>query len=85
MLKHEKNFVCTVQGCKRGDKGFSTVNDLDRHKKSVHYIDSHKTKSYLCAHDDCRGKNKVWPRLDNFKQHIGRMHKGDNEFELVRR
>lgn len=85
MLTHEKPFVCEVDGCKRGGKGFSTVNDLDRHKKSVHKIDSQKTKSYRCAHDDCRGKNKIWPRLDNFKQHIERMHKGDDIFGLIRK
>ncbi|XPS70618.1 hypothetical protein M3J07_002823 [Ascochyta lentis] len=85
MLKHEKAFVCTEQGCKRDGKGFATVNDLDRHKKSVHKIDSHKTKSYRCAHDECRNKTKIWPRLDNFKQHIARMHKEHDEFELIKK
>ncbi|UPX11576.1 uncharacterized protein EKO05_0002175 [Ascochyta rabiei] len=84
MLKHDKAFVCTIQGCKRNGKGFATVNDLDRHRKSVHKIDSHRTKSYRCAHDDCRNKPKIWPRLDNFKQHIGRMHRDYDDFELIK-
>lgn len=85
MLKHNKEFVCKERGCKRNGKGFSTSNDLDRHKKSVHGMNSSKTKSYMCAHELCRAKPKLWPRLDNFKQHIGRMHRDDDENELISR
>lgn len=85
MLKHVKNFVCKEQGCKRGGKGFSTINDLDRHKKSVHNIGITKSKSYRCAAEGCQNKHKVWPRLDNFKQHIDRMHKTDDNFDLIKR
>lgn len=85
MLRHEKNFVCTEQGCKRGGQGFSTINDLDRHKKSVHKIAVSKTKSYRCAATSCTNKDKIWPRLDNFKQHIERMHKDEDIHNLIRR
>jgi hypothetical protein len=85
MLKHKKVFVCDIEGCKRSGKGFSTTNDLDRHKKSVHGIDFAKTKSYRCAADDCQNKTKVWPRLDNFKQHIERMHKDHEVIDLIKR
>jgi hypothetical protein len=85
MLKHKKDFVCDIEGCKRGGKGFSTVNDLDRHKKSVHGIGDAKTKSYRCAAEGCQTKSKIWPRLDNFKQHIERMHKDHQTFDLIKR
>ncbi|KAF3049085.1 hypothetical protein E8E11_005390 [Didymella keratinophila] len=85
MRKHVKSFVCTEEGCKRGGKGFSTTNDLDRHKKSVHGIGVANSKSYRCAADVCQNKNKVWPRLDNFKQHVDRMHKEEDQLSLIKR
>jgi hypothetical protein len=83
-LKHEKPFKCDRPKCKRRDQGFTTVNDLDRHKKSVHRVGLLQ-KSYQCASESCRNKEKIWPRLDNFKQHIERMHKGEHMNDLVKR
>jgi hypothetical protein len=84
MLKHEKPFKCEVPHCKRAGLGFTTTNDLARHQKSVHAIGLTK-KSYQCAAEDCRNKDKVWPRLDNFKQHVERMHKDKDPLDLIRR
>lgn len=81
-LKHQKPFTCDIPNCKRGGQGFTTVNDLDRHKKSVHQIGL-RNKSYQCASETCRNKEKIWPRLDNFKQHIERMHRDENEIDLI--
>ncbi|KAH7076763.1 hypothetical protein BKA63DRAFT_289270 [Paraphoma chrysanthemicola] len=83
-LKHEKPFKCEEPNCKRTGLGFTTVNDLDRHKKSVHRIGLLK-KSYQCASESCRSKEKIWPRLDNFKQHIERMHKEEEPEDLIKR
>ncbi|KAF3001516.1 hypothetical protein E8E13_009221 [Curvularia kusanoi] len=84
MLKHVKNFMCTERGCKRAGQGFSTINDLDRHRKSVHKIGVTKSKSYKCAAADCGNKDKIWPRLDNFKQHVQRMHKSEDVLDLIK-
>jgi len=86
MLKHDKPHMCDILPCKRAalGKGFTTINDLDRHKKSVHRIGVNKD-SYQCASENCRNKQKLWPRLDNFKQHISRMHKGEDEADLINR
>ncbi|OJD29266.1 c2h2 type zinc finger domain protein [Diplodia corticola] len=73
-LKHTKPHVCNEPNCPRKE-GFATSNDLDRHKKSVHNA-AGKTKSFRCAADRCKNKDKIWPRLDNFKQHVERMHHG---------
>jgi hypothetical protein len=83
ILKHEKPYRCEIRGCRRGPKGFTTVNDLNRHKKSVHRIGS-TTKSYQCASEHCRNKEKIWPRLDNFKQHVNRMHNDEDASELIK-
>ncbi|KAF2009845.1 hypothetical protein BU24DRAFT_473015 [Aaosphaeria arxii CBS 175.79] len=84
MLRHNKPFKCNLANCKRGGKGFGTINDLTRHKKSVHGIQVLEN-SYRCASNACRNKEKVWPRLDNFKQHIQRMHAEENEQDVIRR
>ena len=84
LLKHEKPHKCDVHNCKRNGKGFATINDLDRHKKSVHGIDIDK-KSWKCAAERCKSREKCWPRLDNFKQHVRRMHKDEDELDFIKR
>ncbi|KAF2132852.1 hypothetical protein P153DRAFT_175297 [Dothidotthia symphoricarpi CBS 119687] len=84
MLKHNKPYVCDIPGCKKSSEGFTTTNDLDRHKKSVHQIGLLTDgKSYKCASKNCRNKTKLWPRLDNFKQHVGRMHMDEDHALLI--
>ncbi|KAJ4992111.1 hypothetical protein SVAN01_02432 [Stagonosporopsis vannaccii] len=85
MLKHEKTFICYERDCKRAGKGFSTVNDLDRHRKSVHKIGIENSRSYQCASTGCSNRTKIWPRLDNFKQHLERMHKSEDPMDLIKR
>lgn len=86
MLKHDKRHTCDIPSCPRAavGAGFTTINDLNRHKKSVHRVGG-ENRSYRCASESCRNKDKIWPRLDNFKQHICRMHKGEDEDDLIRR
>lgn len=85
MLKHEKPFRCTQPGCSR-TQGFITVNDLNRHLKSVHKVKVNcRTRSFKCASAKCRNPDKEWPRLDNFKQHIIRMHPDENLQDLIDR
>ncbi|KAF2662967.1 hypothetical protein K491DRAFT_709618 [Lophiostoma macrostomum CBS 122681] len=84
MLRHNKPYKCHISNCRRGGKGFTTINDLNRHKKSVHRIGALEN-SYQCASETCRSREKIWPRLDNFKQHIHRMHKDEDEQDLIQR
>ncbi|KAK8181449.1 hypothetical protein BC567DRAFT_74618 [Phyllosticta citribraziliensis] len=109
--KHCKPFTCSVPGCARGKNlGFTTVNDLNRHKKSVHpeeMMAIHNTStfstittsssnsnsknaaatastrrpaapsmtpSFRCVGPGCTRSGKIWPRRDNFKQHVRRVH-----------
>ena len=80
VLKHDKPFKCTIQGCCRATNGFTTTNDLDRHNWTKHHIVAHgrEAKIYRCASKHCVERSKEWPRLDNFKQHVERMHKKEN-------
>ncbi|KAL8736082.1 MAG: hypothetical protein Q9181_002568 [Wetmoreana brouardii] len=86
MLRHQKPFKCDVSGCTKVD-GFSTNNDLDRHRKSVHKImpNNSTDRSFRCAARNCPKKDKIWPRLDNFRQHCVRIHHDMDCDELVKK
>ncbi|MCJ1351622.1 MAG: hypothetical protein MMC33_001606 [Icmadophila ericetorum] len=83
--KKEKPHVCDVPDCPRKNEGFTTKNDLARHKKSVHKISDPADKSFKCIGTNCPKKDKIWPRLDNFRQHVNRVHKRENLDELVKK
>ena len=93
MSRHTKPHKCS--SC---SKPFSTHNDLERHMKRVHtksvsshpnnirfLSSSHKNIGYRCAAPDCTKGDKLWPRLDNFRQHCNRIHKDHDPEELVRK
>jgi hypothetical protein len=82
MLTHDKPHKCNIAGCTRIE-GFGTVNDLDRHKASVHKIVSSVARNFKCAALGCRTAEKLWPRLDNFKQHLERMHKNIDMDDMI--
>ncbi|KAH7149321.1 hypothetical protein B0J13DRAFT_302844 [Dactylonectria estremocensis] len=74
-LRHSKPFLCEALDCHRSE-GFSTKNDLDRHKRSVHSDLSVSGPRYICPLDQCaaKGQPKLWPRADNFRSHLRRIH-----------
>ncbi|KAH9900144.1 hypothetical protein F4778DRAFT_158908 [Xylariomycetidae sp. FL2044] len=72
--RHTKPHKCDVPGCTRTE-GFSTVNDLDRHKRSVHPDIDAAGNLFMCPHGTCGNKDKKWPRADNFKAHLRRVHR----------
>ncbi|KAI0392057.1 hypothetical protein F5Y17DRAFT_379394 [Xylariaceae sp. FL0594] len=73
--RHTKPYKCDVENCPRKVEGFSTTNDLDRHKRSVHPESDATGDRYVCHLGQCINKEKLWPRADNFKAHLKRMHK----------
>jgi hypothetical protein len=87
MRMHEKPFKCDVPGCRR-KPGFTTVNDLNRHKIAKHFdgVDpSGKAPSYMCRGKDCKNSTKIWPRMDNFKAHVLKMHVNEDPHDLIER
>lgn len=80
--KHEKPHHCIVPGCLRTE-GFSTPNDVDRHVRSCHPELGSKGKYYICTVQHCRSKEKKWPRADNFRQHLKRVHHIHTEQEDI--
>ncbi|KAL8899904.1 MAG: hypothetical protein Q9192_001346 [Flavoplaca navasiana] len=73
------DLTCPHQECgvvSKNQSEHSTNNDLDRHKKSVHKImpTNSNDRSFRCAALNCPKREKIWPRLDNFRQHCKRIH-----------
>jgi hypothetical protein len=73
------------EGCPRAAIGFATINDLYRHEKSVHGKHVGKSRMYKCFAPGCAKASKLWPRLDNFKQHLIRMHPNEDIDLLVKK
>ena len=76
--------MCDFPGCQRSE-GFSTSNDLERHIKSKHPAalrGVEPTRRYRCHMQGCKSKEKSWPRLDNFRSHLKRVHKVEDEDEF---
>ncbi|PTU23814.1 hypothetical protein P175DRAFT_0496941 [Aspergillus ochraceoroseus IBT 24754] len=84
--RHKKLFKCDEPNCSRKE-GFGTINDLARHKKCVHKRDPERGPKvlYMCFGQNCPRRNKKWPRLDNFRQHLARMHNDEDVEELLRK
>ncbi|KAF3398248.1 hypothetical protein F1880_005637 [Penicillium rolfsii] len=84
--RHRKLFKCDEPNCPRKE-GFGTINDLARHKKCVHNKEPERGPKmmYLCFGNNCPRPSKRWPRLDNFKQHLGRMHHGEDPDALLKK
>lgn len=74
--RHEKPFRCSVKNCTRRE-GFSTTNDLDRHIRSLHPDEHASGNRYRCLIGACKNKDKIWPRADNFRAHMKRVHQKD--------
>ena len=85
--RHKREHVCDEPGCQRGGKGFATINDLERHQKAVHKMKpSHgHSRTFKCFGANCKQEEKEWPRFDNFKQHLVRMHKTEDTDALIKR
>ncbi|RMZ90171.1 hypothetical protein DV736_g2581, partial [Chaetothyriales sp. CBS 134916] len=83
--RHSRQYRCVEDNCPRAQTGFATINDLYRHEKSVHGKHVGKSRSYKCFAPGCAKASKLWPRLDNFKQHLIRMHPNEELDALVKK
>jgi CheY-like chemotaxis protein len=82
--RHVRQHKCPFLPCSQQERGFATFNDLDRHMRAVHKINTRNSKTYKCFDVDCTKADKEWPRLDNFKLHIQKTH-GSENLELLLR
>jgi hypothetical protein len=74
LQRHKKPHLCTYPDCSRSANGFASNNDLVRHKRTVHG-EMQNGRTFICHHDACAKKDKYWPRADNFRSHLLRVHK----------
>ncbi|KAL6906943.1 hypothetical protein GGI43DRAFT_431140 [Trichoderma evansii] len=87
--RHNKPYKCDYEGCPKAIQGFSTTNDLSRHKRTVHREHDNNGPIFICRHEPCTlKKEKLWPRADNFRSHLTRAHniilKADDDLRVYR-
>ncbi|KAE8144170.1 hypothetical protein BDV25DRAFT_167505 [Aspergillus avenaceus] len=84
--RHQKSHKCNEPGCTRKE-GFGTINDLWRHRKCVHKQEPERGPKvvYKCFGRNCTRPEKEWPRLDNFRQHLSRLHCSEDTAELLKK
>jgi hypothetical protein len=78
MDKHERPYICTVDGCDHL-QGFTSKGDLSRHQRIVHKLDSKQSGRFFCDEPNCArgpsgGPNAGFSRSDNLSDHIRRRH-----------
>lgn len=72
---HSKDHKCMYPGC---GKGFGTKTHLQRHINDRH----EKKKKFHCSVDGCdysRTGGKAFPRKDNWKRHMTKIHQLDQQ------
>jgi hypothetical protein len=80
MDKHERPYVCTVDGCDHA-QGFTSKGDLSRHQRIVHKPDSGQGRLLLfCNEPNCKrgpsgGPRAGFSRPDNLADHVRRRHR----------
>lgn len=84
--RHTKPYKCPLISCQRSTVGFTSKNDLSRHMNSVHK--GHAAVGYNCKYGNCKDKKKIYYRLDNFRNHLKKLHSPRNgapEAEFLKR
>lgn len=85
-FRPKRLFKCDDPDCPPSES-FGTINDLAFHKRWVHNKEPERRPKmmYMCFGVNCPRPNKRWPRLDNFKQHLSRMHHEEDGEVLLER
>ena len=83
--RHHLPFTCTLQDCPQSHLDFPSSSDLDRHRRPTHSVGARTLKYWKCFAPCCPKANKEWPRLDNFKQHLVRMHEDQPMKALIQK
>lgn len=75
-MPKEPPYIC--QSCSRP---FQRQPDRARHRKAMH----EGTQGYRCPVEECSKAGKTWKRLDSFRQHVSKRHRGTDVQRLVNR
>lgn len=77
----DKRLICTVNGCTRS-QSFATQRELNRHIAGVHQTIN---QGFRCAAPRCAKRDKLWARIDNYREHVRRHHPDENVTTLIER
>jgi hypothetical protein len=75
-----KPYACPLVEC---SSQFLHYSDLSRHQKTVH-MRQESGQGYRCAFEGCPKADKIWTRLDSFKQHVLKRHQNADAQEIIK-
>lgn len=75
----EKPYACPQQNC---NIQFKHSADISRHLRTMH---QEPGGGFRCAVEGCSKADKIWTRLDSFKNHVSKRHLGADVNDMVRR
>jgi hypothetical protein len=75
-----KPYVCPLVEC---SSQFLHYSDLCRHRRTVH-MRRESGQGYRCAFEECPKADKIWTRLDSFKQHVLKRHQSADVNDIVK-
>lgn len=71
----ERPYRCPHENCPRSTTGFGLQEGLDRHMRGAHGQGG-AGRRFVCPYEPCSHEEmKIWPRGDNFRSHLLRVHK----------
>lgn len=80
--QHDRKEAARRWQCNLCDRRFDKRADIHRHQVSVHRDRMHSPPElYHCPHEDCNRRDRGFPRIDNFKEHLKRVH---NDYEYTK-
>lgn len=74
--RHSRPFKCAIPDC-QNVKGFASEIELKGHVDSKHADlsgEGSQSIQYVCRSIGCQSGDKLWPRLDNFRNRLRRIH-----------
>ncbi|KAF7951882.1 hypothetical protein EAE96_007179 [Botrytis aclada] len=71
---HDKQYLCGLPNCPKGEKKYGTEAEAKRHRLSVHRFGKADAKHWNCQVSNCQRSTKVFTRGDKYKDHRARWH-----------
>ncbi len=76
----KKPYACPLVEC---SSQFLHYSDLSRHQRTVH-MRQESRQGYRCAFKGCPKADKIWTRLDSFKQHVLKRHQNADVQDIIK-
>ena len=84
LRRHERPYKCHYDGCAREGRGFMNPLNLNHHLREDHKAPFSALHNYQCLVPSCSEPDMTWSLVDDYEQHVIRMHPGTNVGKILR-